>query len=74
MVNWILPPELQERLENIQNTTRYLQKQLCINPMTLEERADQIKQRREEQHRKQLELEKIKNQIGSRRPPPKWKI
>lgn len=70
----MLPPDLQQRLEDIQNTTKRLQKELGITPLTLEQRAELSKQRRDEQQRRQAELEKINKQLGPRRPPPKWKV
>lgn len=71
---WMLPPDLQQRLEDIQRTTKRLQIELGITPLTLEQRVELANQRQQEKQRRQAELEKINRQLGPRRPPPKWKV
>lgn len=67
MIDWKLPPDLQEKFGKIQAHTRQLQKELGITPMTLEERYQAYLKRKQQEE----ELKKI---LVKHRPPPKWKI
>lgn len=67
MIDWKLPPDLQEKFDKIQAHTRQLQKELGITPMTLEERYQAYLKRKQQEE----ELKKI---LVKHRPPPKWKI
>lgn len=74
MINWSFPPDLQERYDKIVAETRRLQKELGIEPRTMEQRhQDYLKKQTEKQH-KEAELKKLQQSVGLRRPPPKWKV
>lgn len=66
-MDWELSPENRALLERVTAQIQRLQKELGIQPMTLEERS-QAYQRRQE------ELKKLAQIASQRRPPPKWKV
>lgn len=67
MIDWKLDPETQALFDRVVAETRRLQKELGIEPRTIEQRhQDYIKQQQRQQ-----ELTKT---IGRMRPPPKWKV
>lgn len=70
----MLPPDLQQRLEDIQNTTKRLQLELGIQPLTVEQRAQRLEQKKLEDKKNKEQLEQFNKQLGVRRPPPKWKV
>ncbi len=65
--DWTLTPELQKKYDEVVAHTRRLQKEMGIEPMTLEQRAAHYRKQREEQ-------DKAKEILSKLRPPPKWKI
>jgi len=67
MIDWKLPPDLQEKFNQVQAQTRKLQEEFGITPMTIEQRSQAYQAKK-----KQEEL--IKQTLGARRPPPKWKV
>ena len=74
MIDWNLPPDLQKKYNEVVALTRILQKELGVEPRTLEQRHQDFLKRKEEEQRRAAELEKIKALTGTRRPPPKWKV
>lgn len=70
MTDWSLPPDLQQRYEEILAEIRRLQDELGVEPQTLEQRHQAHLQKQAEETRKQEELKKL----GQRRSPPKWKV
>lgn len=78
MIDWSLPPDLQEKYNQVVAKTRELQIELGIRPVTLEERHQVFLEKQAEEHRKeqqrQEELRQIQERIGKMRPPPKWKV
>lgn len=74
MTDWSFPPDLQKRYDEILATTRRLQKELGIEPRTLEQRHQDYLKRKEEEQRRAAELEKLKAITGTRRPAPRWKV
>lgn len=74
MIDWSFPPEIQAQYDRVLEQTRRLQKELGIQPRTLEQRhQDYIKRKIEEQKIKE-ELNKIQALTGHRRPLGKWKV
>ncbi len=71
---WALTPELQKKFEEVQAQTRKLQQEFGITPMTLEERCQAYERRKAEEAQRALELERLQQQIGKHRLPPKWRI
>lgn len=65
--DWSLTPELQKKYDEVVAHTRRLQKEMGIEPMTLEQRAAHYRKKREEQ-------DKSKEIFSKLRPTPKWKI
>ena len=78
MIDWTLPPDLQEKYDQIVATTRRLQIELGIKPMTLEERHQEYlkkqNEKRKQEELRQEELRKLQERIGKHRPLPKWKV
>ena len=78
MIDWSLPPDLQEKYDRVAADTRRLQIALGIKPMTLEERYQEYIKKQAEAQRKeaqrQEELRQLQERIGKMRPPPKWKV
>lgn len=73
MIDWSLPPDLQQKYNEVTDNIRKLQSELGITPQTIEERAQYYRQKREEERRKAEELSKLQKITGQRRPPPRWK-
>lgn len=71
---WGNDPELQRRFEEIRADIRRLQAEFGITPRTLEERARDYELKKAEEARKAEELKKFNSLIGTRRPPPKWRV
>ncbi len=74
MIDWSLTPENQALYERVVAQTRRIQKELGIEPMTLEERAESYERKRAEIERRQREIQELEQRIGRSRPPPKWKV
>lgn len=74
MTDWTLPPDLQEKYDRILSTTRRLQMEMGIKPMTLEERHQEYLKKQAEETQRQEELRQLQERIGKMRPPPKWKV
>jgi len=78
MIDWSLPPDLQEKYDRVVANTRRLQIALGVKPMTLEERYQEyLKKQAEKQKQEDLrqeELRQLQERIGKMRPPPKWKV
>ncbi len=74
MIDWNLTPENQALYERVVAQTRRIQKELGIEPMTLEERARSYERKRAEIERRQQEVRELEQRISRSRPPPKWKI
>lgn len=74
MIDWSFPPEIQAQYDRVVAQTRKLQKELGVEPRTLEQRYQDYLIRKEEEKQKQLELEKLQALKLTRRPPPKWKV
>lgn len=73
-MDWSFPPDLQKRYDEILATTRRLQKELGIEPRTLEQRYQDYLKRQEDEQRRAEELAKIKALTSTRRPLPRWKV
>lgn len=74
MIDWSLPPDLQKQYNKVLSNIRRLQKELGIEPRTLEQRHQDYLKRKAEEQRRIAELEKLKALTGTRRPPPRWKV
>lgn len=74
MIDWDLTPENQVLYEKVVAQNRRLQQSLGIQPMTIDERATAYQKRNAEIARKEEELKRLREQIGRRRPVPKWKV
>ena len=74
MIDWSLPPDLQKQYNKVLSNIRRLQKELGIEPRTLEQRHQDYLKRKAEEQRQAEELAKIKALAGQRRPPPRWKV
>lgn len=74
MTDWSFPPDLQERYERIVAETRRLQKELGIEPRTMEQRFRDYLARLAEEQRRLEEQKKFEQLIGKHRPLPKWKV
>ncbi len=74
MIDWSFPPDLQKRYDEILATTRRLQAELGIKPRTIEERYQDYLRKKEEEQRQAVELSKLRQITGTRRPPPRWKV
>lgn len=72
-MDWIFPPELQERYDRLLVQIRSLQEQLGIEPRTIEQRYQDYLKKKEEEQRQAEELKKFEQLIAKRRPPPRWK-
>lgn len=68
---WADNPELQKRFEAIQAQTRQLQKELGIEPKTLEQRQKEYRQRRQQEFARQQELERQRLEFERFRSIPK---
>lgn len=73
-VSWELPPDLQQKFDEVQAHTRRLQIELGVEPKTIEQRHQDYLKRQAEEQRRQEELKKLEQRIGKHRPPPKWKV
>lgn len=67
IIDWSLPPELQAKYDLVVAETRRLQVEMGVKSMTLQERAESYQKRKDEETR-------LKSVLGTRRPPPKWKV
>ena len=73
-VSWELPPDLQQKFDEVQAQTRRLQLELGVESKTIEQRHQDYLQRRAEEQRRQEELKILQQRIGQHRPLPKWKV
>jgi hypothetical protein len=73
-VSWDLPPDLQQKFDEVQAHIRRLQIEMGVEPKTIEQRHQDYLQRQAEEQRRQEELKKLEQRIGKHRPPPKWKV
>ena len=74
MIDWSFPPELQAQYDRVVAQTRRLQRDLGVEPKTMEQRYQDYLQRQAEEQRRQEELKKLEQVIGKHRPPPRWKV
>ena len=74
MIDWSFPPDIQEKYDRVLKQIRYLQKELGVEPRTLEQRYQDYLARLEQEQKRKQEFERLQLNIGSRRPPPKWKV
>lgn len=74
VIDWSFPPDLQEQYDRVLAQTRRLQKELDIEPRTIEQRYQDYLRKQADEKRKQEELAQIQAQLGTRRPPSKWKV
>jgi len=66
-MDWCLSPENQKKYDGVLERNRRLQAELGIKSKTIEERARDYAE-------KQRQQEELKKLMGTRRPPPKWKL
>ena len=74
MIDWSFPPDLQEQYNRVLAQTRRLQKELGIEPRTIEQRYQDYLRKQADEKRKQEQLTHIQAQLVIRRLPPKWKV
>lgn len=74
MIDWSFPPELQAQYDRVVAQTRRLQRDLGVEPKTMEQRYQDYLQRQAEEQRRQEELKKLEELIGKHRPAPRWKV
>lgn len=74
MTDWTLPPDLQQKYNEIVAHQRRLQAEFGIKPRTLEERHQDYLKRKAEEAQQQEEITRLKQLTGQKRPPPKWKV
>ena len=67
MIDWSFPPELQAQYDRILEQNKRLQAEMGIKSMTIEERAAAYEKRKQQEAA-------LKATLGTRRPPPKWKV
>lgn len=73
-MNWSLNDENQKKYDQVVADVRRLQQLFGIKPRTLEERHQDYLAKKAEEARKAEELKKAQSLIGTRRPPPKWRV
>lgn len=74
MIDWSFPPELQAQYDRVVAQTRRLQRDLGVEPKTMEQRYQDYLERQAEEQRRQEEQKKLEELIGKHRPAPRWKV
>lgn len=74
MIDWSLPPDLQQKYNQVAENIQRLQKELGVEPRTIEQRHQDYQRNRVEKEKQKKELEELKRLVQNRRPPPRWKV
>ena len=67
MIDWTPTPAVQKRLDKLKLTLARLQQHFDLRALTIDERRELYLEHKKEE-------EKLRQMMGQRRPPPKWKV